>query len=322
MSQNQQLRIGWVGFHMEGIPALRALIDAGHKPVVVLTLKPTALEKRSGRIFYKEIFASDQLDIREIGNVNDPDAQEILRSAQLDVLFVIGWSQILKPETLSLARLGVIGAHASYLPKNRGSAPINWAIINGETSTGNSLMWLDASVDAGDIIDQMPFAIEPYDTCETLYQKVAQTNAAMILRAVQRIAAGERPGVPQAHGNDPLLARRRPEDGLIDWSQPARRVYDFIRALTRPYPGGFSWLNGRKHFVWNAALPGLHSTAAAPGAVLGPCYSPTEAACGQVVQCGDGPIILLEVEEEGGQILRGKNLSEANWKGTQWKPQP
>jgi methionyl-tRNA formyltransferase len=96
------------------------------------------------------------------------------------MVFVIGWTQILRPETLKLATIGMIGAHASLLPHNRGRAPINWALIRGEKQTGNSLIWLAEDVDSGDIIDQTVIPISPYDTCASLYTRVGESNKEMI----------------------------------------------------------------------------------------------------------------------------------------------
>src|SRR5881628_1467651 len=174
----------------------------------------------------------------------------------------------------------MIGAHASLLPRNRGSAPINWALIRGEHTSGNSLIWLAESVDGGDLIDQTEFPITPYDTCASLYDRVAASNRDMILRVLPRLLAGERPGRRQPRHSGPILARRRPADGLITWDQDARAVYNFVRALTKPYPGAFSWLDGRRWIVWHAVLlPDPGAASGPPGEILGPALSPVEQAC-------------------------------------------
>src|SRR5437667_9768196 len=104
----------------------------------------------------------------------------------------------------------MIGAHASLLPGNRGSAPINWALIRGEHTSGNSLIWLAESVDGGDLIDQTEFPITPYDTCASLYDRFAASNRDMILRVLPRLLPGERPGSPHPPPRGPLLPRRLP----------------------------------------------------------------------------------------------------------------
>jgi methionyl-tRNA formyltransferase len=322
-SPPQDLRIGWVGFHMEGIPALQALLAMGVRIEGIITLKGEACSRRSASVNYASALGAHDVPIHEIGNINDDDALAILRRMELDVVFVIGWSQILRPAALAAARLGMIGAHASLLPHNRGSAPINWALIRGEASAGNSLIWLSEEVDDGRVIDQIEFPISIYDTCATLYDKVAETNRTMIMRLLPRLFAGETPGQPQSPTDEPILPRRRPSDGVIDWDRPCRSVYDFVRALTKPYPGAFSWLDGKRWIIWNCALlPEGVSAGGQPGQVLGSVVSPVESACGQLVACEDGAVLLLEVEDPeapGSSMLRGRSLSEQDWRGKIWQ---
>ena len=212
------------------------------------------------------------------------------------------------------------GLVASLLPHNRGSAPINWAIINGERSTGNTLIWLAASVDEGNIIAQREFTINAYDTCASLYDRVAETNRDMLLEVVPRLLAGETPGYPQHSTNEPVLARRRPKDGLVNWAQSGGEIYNFIRALTRPYPGAFSFLEGRRWTIWDAAvLPDCSSAAPMDaGEIVGPVVSPVEKACGQVVSCGRGTVIVLSVQDDNGRLIHGRELSEQSWQGKRW----
>lgn len=314
------MRIVWIGFHVEGVDALRALLKEGYQVQGIVTLAAKEVAKRSGAADYPSVAQEFDVPLYPVSNINDEESIRLLERLNADVVFVIGWSQILRPEVLRLARLGMIGAHASLLPHNRGSAPINWAIIHGEKVTGNSLIWLAEGVDSGDVIDQMEFSITPYDTCATLYKKVAATNKEMILRVLPRLAAGERPGRKQEHSDESILPRRRPKDGLIDWNQSSEKVYDFIRALTRPYPGAFSYLRGSKYRIWMASnLPAITIPDVQPGEVIGPVISPTQEACGQLVACQSGALILLEVEEHDGERLSGFSLSDQNWKGEVWE---
>ena len=313
------MRFAWVGSHREGLPAFEALMHARAPIVAAVSLTPEAAANRSAAADYGPICHRYGLPLHHVSDINALDSVALLRSFEVDVLFVIGWSQILRKDALATARIGVVGAHASLLPANRGSAPINWALIRGERETGNSLLWLAESVDAGAVIDQTSFGITPYDTCTSLYDRVAITNRDMLVRLSRRLIAGERPGVPQPVSSDPVLPRRRPADGLLDWHSPSTRVYDFVRALTRPYPGAFGKLDGRRIKVWQAALPPLGEvTVAEPGTCLGPVVSPEDNACGQLVACGQGAVVLLEVEGEDGRVLRGRALSEEPWRGRTW----
>lgn len=312
------MRLAWVGFHMEGVPALEGVLEAGWEVAGVVTLRPEQAARRSAVADYAGVCARFGVPLHEVASINE-DGVAILRDLGPDLLFVIGWSQILRPPALRTARLGAIGAHASLLPRNRGSAPINWALIHGERRTGNSLIWLAEGVDAGDVIDQVAFDITPWDSCATLYERVAESNRAMILRVLPRLAAGERPGARQPADGHPVLPRRRPADGAIDWSRGSGAVYDFIRALTHPYPGAFGRLDGRRWTVWQAALlPSACDAIARPGEVLGPVVSPVDAACGQAVACGAGTLVLLEMESEDGRLLRGRELSAQPWTGQVW----
>ena len=312
------MKFAWVGFHAEGLAALQALLAAGAPIAAVLTLKPELAAKRSGGVDYAPVCSEYGVPLHHIAGINEPDAMRILEDLAPDVIFVIGWHQIVRPPVMALARIGLIGAHASFLPHNRGSAPINWALLRGERETGNTLMWLAEGVDEGDIIAQRAFPITPYDTCATLYAQVAASNRAMLLEVLPQLFAGERPGRPQERGDEPVLRRRRPADGRINWACPARVVYDSMRALTRPYPGAFSSLDGKQWWIWEAALLPDRGPLATPGDVLGPVVSPSQSACGQLVACGSGAVILLDVEDEAGTRLRGPALSDQPWTGKRW----
>ena len=313
------MKFVWVGFHAEGLPALHALLDA-HAPIAaVLTLTPELAAKRSGGIDYAPLCAQYGVPLHQIAGINEPDATRLLAAIEPDIVFVIGWHQIVRPAVLRLARVGFIGAHASYLPRNRGSAPVNWALIRGERATGNTLMWLAEGVDEGDIIAQRAFPITPYDTCATLYAQVAASNREMLLEMLPQLLQGEKPGRPQTHSDEPVLRRRRPADGRITWDCPAHMVYDFVRALTRPYPGAFGFLDGKQWWIWQAALLPGRGVVATPGEILGPVVSPVPSACGQLVACGTGTIILLELEDAAGTRLGGTALSDQPWTGKRWE---
>lgn len=313
------MKIGWIGFHQEGLLAFQAVLNAGFTIEAVFTLKDEDAARRSGAADYEPLCFEYDVPLYKVKNINSDDAAQLLGELHLDFIVVLGWSQILRPRVLRLARIGIAGAHASLLPRNRGRAPVNWALIKGETETGNTLMWLAEGVDSGQIIDQTVIPISPYDTCATIYEQVALSNRDMLLRLLHQLEAGERPGRPQPATDEPLLPARKPEDGLINWEAPAGDVYNFVRALTRPYPGAFSHLNGRRWTVWQCALlPGRYRQAL-PGQVIGAVISPEAAACGQVVACGDGAVLLLEVEGEGGECLNGYRLCEQPWQGEVWQ---
>lgn len=307
------MRIGWIGVHAEGIPALEAVCAAEHDVVGMLTLRQSKADKRCGSGCYAAICEQHDVPLFEIDHVNDPEVVAELRSWNCDLLVVLGWGQILNAQVLSAARIGAVGAHASLLPHNRGSAPVNWAIIKGEQVTGNSLMWLSEGVDTGELIDQRAFEITPFDTCASIYDKVAESNRDMLLDLCLKLQAGERPGRPQRSTNEDLLPRRRPQDGQIHWNDSTANIYNMIRALARPYPGAFADVGGQRFIIWQAARLPIQQRIAFPGTVLGPVYSPDPAACGQLIATADGAILLTEVEDRSGCILTGHQLSETKW---------
>lgn len=306
------LRIGWMSHHVEGIKPLKAVLAAGFPIQAIITLQDELMARKSGAADFAGIAAGHDVPLHHVRNVNDPAAVDLLTSLNLDVLFVIGWSQILHPAALRSARLGCFGAHASLLPANRGSAPINWALIKGATHTGNTLMHLSEGVDAGAIVAQKPIPISPFDNVATLYDRVAETNCVMILELLQDLAEGKPlQAEPQRDDGSPLLPRRRPEHGLVDWAQPAQKVYDFIRALTRPYPGAFSAADGMRTIIWKSALVPIPGSLAGPGTVLGPVVSDTPDACGLVVACAEGAVVVLEIEDGDGKVLKGRELAQS-----------
>lgn len=310
------MRIGWLGFHLEGIPALRAVLKAGHAVECVMTLEHEQLRKRSGSVDYGPLCIEHSVPLHRIRNINHESSLELLSALQLDVLFVIGWSQIVRKAAMERVRLGLVGAHASLLPRNRGSAPVNWVLIKGERTTGNTLMWLSEGVDSGDIIDSRQFDVSIFDTCATIYDKVAESNRDMILALWPKLLRNEVPRRPQPATDDPVLPRRRPADGLLDWSAPGKSIYDMVRALTRPYPGAFTWMRGQRWRIWAVALaPATGAAPGAPGEVLGPALSPVAEACGLAVACGDGMLTILEMESDEGEVVKGYALCEREWGG-------
>lgn len=305
--------------HVEGVAPLEALLSTGYPIACIITLEKDLLAQKSGAADYEDAAGRHQIPIYRIRNINNPASLELLSQLDLDALFVIGWSQILRKPALDLVRQGCFGAHASLLPANRGSAPINWALIKGEQQTGNTLMRLSPEVDGGDIVAQRAFDITPFDNVATLYEKVGQTNCEMLIDLADRLlSASPLDAMPQVDDGLPLLPRRRPEDGLIDWNRPSGAVYDFVRALTRPYPGAFSFIDGQRYSVWRAALPPLGRPLAPAGSILGPVVSDSEENAGLMVACETGAIILLEIEDQAGRVLQGRALAEQKFAGSRW----
>ncbi len=194
--------------------------------------------------------------VNEYSMKNDKDI-EMIRSLNPYLIIVNGWNRLVPKFILSLPKFGCLGFHGSWkkLPFGRGRSPINWAIINGERQFILHLFYLDEGVDSGNVIDTTTCDITPYDTCATVHGKVAMMAARLLIKNIPAILKGETKGTPQT-GEPTYLPKRSPENGLIDWNKSTEEIYNFVRALTKPYPGAFTFLNfkGRKvkMHIWEA----------------------------------------------------------------------
>jgi methionyl-tRNA formyltransferase len=265
VSEEREIRIAFIGCVAEGRRSLETLLAMGEKVVGIFTLTPERAAKTSGAVRWDDLADEHGIPLHLVRNINDEEAVEALRELRPDLIFCVGWTQLLRKPILDLPRLGCIGFHASLLPRYRGRAPVNWAIINGETETGNTMMLLDDGVDTGDILAQRRFPIEPDDTCATVYEKVSRSEEEMIREVMPLVHQGRMPRRPQDHSRATVMPKRRPRDGVIDWNRSTRELHDWVRALTHPYPGAFTYLDGTRVRVWKASpyRPGPGGAAAA-----------------------------------------------------------
>lgn len=313
------MNIVWIGCHEEGLMAFKMVLEKGEKVTAFITLDDSSFVRRSaGSREYLSICEKYSVPYFKVDTIKGERAFELISQNKPDLLVVLGWSEILPERLLDIPTIGTIGTHASMLPHNRGSAPINWALIRGEKTAGNTMMWLSKAVDAGEIIDQMEFPITVYDTCKTLYEQVAVTNSVMLERLLENLRKGIKTAVSVENiTSEAILPRRRPKDGIIDWNQNGGRIYDFIRALTKPYPGAFTFLEGQKWLIWEAALLPVLSerNGLKPGEILGNSYSFSVSASGILVGTGSEILLITELEDEKGFIFSGKELNNLKLKG-------
>ncbi len=307
------MRISWIGNHEEGLEAFERTAKRGFINGFI-TLNDEAFAKRSaGSRAYLDIADKYGIKVYPVSTIKSDESYEIVKELAPDLMVVFGWSEILPERLLNLAKVGTVGTHAALLPHNRGSAPVNWAIIRGEEETGNTLMWLTKEVDSGTIIDQTAFPITLFDTCKTIYDKVAESNAVMLDRLIDALIKGQKPLLNIKNETDePLLPRRRPKDGLIEWQQDAKKIYDFIRALTIPYPGAFTFLDGKKWLIWEAMVLPVKCSEA-PGTILGRAYGFKD--CGILAATKDYALCITMIEAEDGKRYSGSSLYELDVKG-------
>lgn len=227
-------------------------------------------------------------------DANAPAFVETLRDLRPEMIFSFYYRDLLSEEILAIPPQGGLNLHGSLLPHYRGRAPVNWVLVNGETETGVTLHYMVRRADAGDIVAQRRVPIAFEDTAHTLYGKIVDAARATLREAWPLLRAGRAPRRPQDLTQGSYVGRRRPEDGRIDWRWPALRCYNLVRAVTHPYPGAFTQLDGRKLFIWWATpAPEANIQYPPPPGTLH--VSPV----GVVVTTGEGYLRLHRVQFEG-----------------------
>ncbi len=218
--------------------ALRAICAAGHPPALVVTLPLDKSGNHSDFADLEPIAAAQGIPVLRVARSDDPALLAALRDAAPDLIMIIGWSQLVGPAILSLPRLGVLGFHPAPLPKMRGRAVIPWQILTGQDKGGATLFWVAEGVDDGDIAAQAIFDIDPATIdARGLYDRSVAEMARLLPALLDDLAAGNRPARAQDDAQATICARRRPEDGEIDWTRPAAQIERLIRAVGPPYPG-------------------------------------------------------------------------------------
>jgi methionyl-tRNA formyltransferase len=270
---------------------------------MVVTLDQSLSAAKSRYAAVDDITNSNSILLLEIKDITDPAVVSAIRDAAPDVIFEIGWSQMIGREVLDMAPKGCIGIHDSLLPKAQGAASLNWALIWGEPSWGISLFYLEERFDKGEIIAQRAYEIDDDDDINTLFDK-ADIHAVDLLREmVPRIRDGTAPKIAQ----DPALVttteRRRPEDSLIDWSRNNRDVHNLVRALKKPYPPAFTYYRGEKVLI----LDSKTDDTSTQGVGVFSAVTPD----GLVVGTGEKSLLVRLLEMEGGPELDASRFCES-----------
>ena len=295
------MRVVFFGYHDVGCACLQALLDVGAEIPLVVTHRDDPGENVwFGSV--ETLARSRGLRVESPYDVNTPDFIASVRALSPDVLLSAYFRQILSPELLAMPSRYALNMHGSLLPRFRGRAPVNWVLVKGETMTGVTLHHMTEKPDRGDIVGQRAVPIEDTDTALTLHRKCAAAAGELLRELWPSIAAGTAPRIPQ----DPALAtyfgRRRPEDGRIDWSLPARTIWNLVRAVTHPYPGAFTSCAGRKLFVWRASVLDAGSVGA-PGTIGEPLKGR-----GVPVSTGAGCLLIESAQLEGEDEMGGDAL--------------
>ena len=287
------MRTVWVSFDTIGRDCLEAAADAGAEIVGVVTLPGPIDPNRSGQCSFHDVVARLDAALIETRDVNALETLNEIRKLEPELIFVVGWSQLVHDPFIALASEGVFGMHPTLLPRHRGRAPIPWAILSGLARTGVTLFEIvDPTADSGSIVGQVGLDITHDETATTLFTRIAEAHVELTRELVPQLVAGTAPRIPQDPSRASSWPRRTPTDGIIDWETRAPYLYDWVRAQTRPYPGAFTFLGDEKVIVWGARPVDL-AEAAPAGTIV--AVGPE----GPVVACGEGGLVLEEVQTNG-----------------------
>jgi methionyl-tRNA formyltransferase len=284
------VRAVWVSDDVIGRDCLHAAARSGAEIVGIVTLPEDPGVDRSARWSFAD--EAERLGVPRLQtrDVNSDDALAWIAALEPELVFVVGWYQLVREPFLALAREGTFGMHPTLLPRHRGRASIPWAILSGLARTGVTLFQIvDVTADSGAIVGQVAVEIEPDETATTLFEKIARAHVDLVEECVPALLARTAPRLAQDPSRASSWPRRRPADGIIDWETRAPYLYDWVRAQTRPYPGAFTFAGDEKVVVWRAR-PVEHAESAPAGTVV------AERPEGPVVACGEGALVLEEIE--------------------------
>lgn len=279
------------------VPALKALVRSGHDVKLVVTRpdRPKGRGRRLAAPPVKLAALALNLDILQPATLKDEKFIDRIRRMQPDFLVVIAFGHILAEKILQVPKLGAINLHASLLPKYRGPAPIQWAIINGERKTGVTAMLMDRGLDTGDILLARQEPILAEDTGDALQERLAISAAELLIEVLEGFTSRKIKPIAQDHNRATYAPLLKKQDGRINWQKPAEQLHAFIRGMT-PWPGAFTYHNQKRLKVHRAArVP--QDTSKPPGTIL-PGF-PDEL----IVAAGKDALSILEIQGPSGKRL-------------------
>ena len=303
------MRIIFMGTPDFAVGTLEALVNAGHEVVLAVTQpdKPQGRKQILVAPPVKQTAEKLGIPVYQPKRVREPEALAVLRGYEPELIVVAAFGQILPKELLDMPTYGCINVHASLLPKYRGAAPIQWAILNGDAVTGVTIMRMDVGLDTGDMIAKAEVAITPQDTGGSLFDRLAETGAKLCVDTIPSIVDGTAVYTPQDEQAATKVGQISKKDGLIDFTRSAAAIECQIRGLN-PWPSAYTSLAGKTLKIWSAQVSD-RQTEAQPGTVV----LVEKDSFG--VQTGDGVLICTEVQLEGkkrmsaADFLRGNTLT-------------
>ncbi len=292
------MRLAFLGTPQFAVPTLEALLSAGHTISAVFTQpdRPKGRGREFAESPVKQVALAHALTLYQPERIRRPENVDLLRQINPDAMVVVGYGQIIPQNIIDIPRHGILNVHASLLPKYRGAAPIQWAIANGETVTGVTIMRIDAGLDTGEMLLQESTRIGADETAPELGARLAVSGAALLVRALADVEAVRSVAVKQDDAEASLAPILKKEDGLIDWSQSASQIYNRLRGFT-PWPGVYTVFRGQPLQIASARvaapIPSL------PLAILHPEQKRLFVGCGH-----DSVLELLEVQLPGKKRMR------------------
>ena len=287
------MRIVYLGNNDRGVKCLEALLAAGHDVAGVVAHPDPPVKPWYASV--KETALS--LGIRVIQPVKVSKEADTIRGWAPELLVLVGYTQIIRRELIDAAPLGAINLHGGRLPEYRGASVLNWQIINGETEGGVSIIQVDEGVDTGDVLAEERFGIGPDDTIRDVLRRSLEIFPPMLVRVLKEMESGTLTRTTQNPKAGRTWPKRHPADGVLNWAEmTAQQAHNMVRALTRPYPGASSHLDGRKVLIWKSRLTGDIETAP-PGRVI----DRRESTC--VIVCKDRPIAVWDITDADGQPI-------------------
>jgi len=275
-----RLRIVFCGTPQFAVPPFKYLLEQPDFEIVGVFTQPDRPRGRGQEVSFspvKEGALAANLPVYQPAKIRAPDPEEQLRSLAPDAVVIIAYGQIIPARLLSIPRLGWINLHASLLPKYRGAAPINWAIANGESVTGNTTMRIDAGMDTGDTLLRQELAIGPEETAPELAARLSQAGAPLMVESLRGLESGRIRPRKQSNVAASLAPALKREDGEIDWTRPAQEIYNRARAFT-PWPGAYTDFRGQTCHLLGHPVPG-GTSGELPGTLL-PLKSALHVVCG------------------------------------------
>ena len=283
-------RILFIGYSEVGYECLDLLLKRGDEVVALITHEDNPNEK----IWFKtpaQAARAKGVPILTPEKVNTPEWIEKIAALRPDLILSVYYRHMISTKILALARLGAFNMHGSLLPKYRGRAPINWAVLHGEPRVGMTLHRMVKAADAGAIVDQEGVDLGPRDTAEQAFRKVLPCARRVLARQIDALLTGTARETPQDESQATYFGGRTPEDGRIDWRQTSQQIFNLIRAVTDPYPGAFTDIGPARLMVWWAE-PDTQGRRGRPGEILS--LEPL------IVATGDGALELTKTEWRGG----------------------